>query len=197
MQLGFGHYAGRPEFPFKGVWLRIPGSATGQLLHVFERRKVDGVDDGADNGAAGGGAARPDWGAQRPQRRPGGDGEEASTRLLRRDHLAFEVADVPAAHRALEGMGIPCRVVEVGGYCTQLFFEDCDGNMLEIGQYADPCAPELLGGLGDGSGSGAAGSGGRTAASGSVGGARSLARWALRGVASACERAADSLEASA
>lgn len=93
---------------------------------------------------------------------------------LRRDHLAFEVADIDAARIALEERGISCRVVEVDDYATQLFFEDCDGNMIEIGKY---CPSPLHG----------------SAESRRAGGIRGLAARVLAGASERCARAADAL----
>ena len=63
--------------------------------------------------------------------------------LTRADHVAFHVADIKLIQQLLDERGIPYRSNYVADTkVLQLFFQDPDGNHIEIGSY--PPTPELL-----------------------------------------------------
>ena len=56
----------------------------------------------------------------------------------RGDHLAFHVPDCDAAERSLKSHGIDYRrSVQAGTGLVQLFFDDPEGNTIELASYAD------------------------------------------------------------
>ncbi|QDU61806.1 fosfomycin resistance protein FosB [Planctomycetes bacterium Pan216] len=62
--------------------------------------------------------------------------------LSRSDHLAFDVADIDECERRLQAHGIAYdRKVQRGSGTVQIFFNDPDGNHIELGTY--PSIKEL------------------------------------------------------